>query len=132
MAFLVLVLIATVWLFRVMPKGFIPSEDRSLIYGLTEAAEGISWEAMKRQQQALAAIAKQDPNVEAFMSSAGARAGSITGSNSGVLVIRLKPRSERELSADEIIQGNCARSWPRSPGFGPFCKTRRPSRSAAG
>ena len=104
MVFLVLVMIATVWLFRLVPKGFIPSEDRSLIYGLTEAAEGISWEAMKQQQQALAAVAAQEPNIEAFMSSAGARAGSITGSNSGFLVIRLKPRSERELSADEIIQ----------------------------
>ena len=74
MVFLVLVLVATVWLFRVVPKGFIPNEDRSLIYGLTEAAEGISWEAMKRQQQALAAVAAQEPNIEAFMSSAGARA----------------------------------------------------------
>jgi HAE1 family hydrophobic/amphiphilic exporter-1 len=104
LVFLILVMIATVWLFRVVPKGFIPSEDRSLIYGLTEAAEGISWEAMRQQQQALAAIAKQEPNIEAFMSSAGARVGSITGSNSGFLVIRLKPRSERELSADAIIQ----------------------------
>ncbi|MDO8942864.1 MAG: efflux RND transporter permease subunit, partial [Desulfobacterales bacterium] len=102
MVFLVLILVATVWLFRVVPKGFIPNEDRSLIYGLTEAAEGISWEAMQRQQQALAAVAAQEPNIEAFMSSAGARAGSITGSNSGILVIRLKPRSERELSADEV------------------------------
>ena len=37
------------------------------------------------------------------MSSAGARAGSITGSNSGVLFIRLKPRSERQLTVDGII-----------------------------
>jgi HAE1 family hydrophobic/amphiphilic exporter-1 len=104
MAFLVLVMVATVGLFRTVPKGFIPSEDRALIYGLTEAAEGISWEAMRQQQQTLAAIAKQEPNVAAFMSSAGARAGSITGSNSGFLVIRLKPRAERELSADAVIQ----------------------------
>jgi len=59
---------------------------------------------MQRQQQALAEVLRQDPNVEAFMSSAGARAGSITGQNTGILVLRLKPRSERELSADEIIQ----------------------------
>jgi len=71
---------------------------------MTEAAEGISWDAMQRQQQALAEVLRQDPNVEAFMSSAGARAGSITGQNTGILVLRLKPRSERELSADEIIQ----------------------------
>jgi len=104
LALLALVLVATGWLFKAVPKGFIPSEDRSLIYVMTEAAEGISWDAMQRQQQALAEVLRQDPNVEAFMSSAGARAGSITGQNTGILVLRLKPRSERELSADEIIQ----------------------------
>ncbi len=101
---LAVVVAATGWLFKVVPKGFIPSEDRSQIYVMTEAAEGISWEAMQRQQRALAEVLRQDPNVEAFMSSAGARAGSITGQNTGILVLRLKPRSEREHSADEIIQ----------------------------
>jgi len=102
--FLVIVLVLTGWLFKVVPKGFIPSEDRSLIYVMTEAAEGISWEAMQRQQRSLAEVVRQDPNVEAFMSSAGARAGSITGQNTGFLVLRLKPRTERQSSADEIIQ----------------------------
>ncbi len=59
---------------------------------------------MQRHQQALAEIVSRDPNVESFMSSAGARAGSITGSNSGVLFIRLKPRSERRLTVDQIIE----------------------------
>ena len=103
MLFLAVVMALTFWLFKIVPKGFIPSEDRSQIFALTEAAEDISWDSMQRHQQALAEIVRRDPSVESFMSSAGARAGSITGSNSGVLFIRLKPRSERQLTVDEII-----------------------------
>ncbi len=104
MVFLAIVMALTFWLFKIVPKGFIPSEDRSQIFALTEAAEDISWDAMRRHQQELAAIVSRDPNVESFMSSAGARAGSITGSNSGVLFIRLKPREERQLTVDQIIE----------------------------
>ena len=104
MVFLLVVVALTVWIFRMVPKGFIPSEDRAIVYGPTEAAEGISFEAMKRLQQALAEIVRQDPNVEAFMSNAGSRPGGIAGGNTGTLFLRLKPRHERELSADEVIQ----------------------------
>ncbi len=104
MLFLVVVVGLTVVLFRMVPKGFIPSEDRSIVYGPTEAAEGISFEAMKRLQQAVADIVREDPNVEAFMSNAGSRPGGIAGGNTGTLFMVLKPRSERTLSADEVIQ----------------------------
>ena len=104
MLFLVVIVGLTVVLFRMVPKGFIPSEDRSIVYGPTEAAEGISFEAMKRLQQALADIVRQDENVEAFMSNAGSRPGGIAGGNTGTLFMVLKPRSERTLSADEFIQ----------------------------
>jgi HAE1 family hydrophobic/amphiphilic exporter-1 len=103
-AFLVIVVALTFWLFRIVPKGFIPSEDRAIIYGPTEAAEGISFEAMKRQQQAVAEVVRQNPNVEAFMSSAGSRPGGIAGGNTGSLFLTLKPRKERELTVDQIIQ----------------------------
>jgi HAE1 family hydrophobic/amphiphilic exporter-1 len=104
MLFLVVIVGLTVVLFRMVPKGFIPSEDRSIIYGPTEAAEGISFEAMKRLQQAVADIVREDENVEAFMSNAGSRPGGIAGGNTGTLFMVLKPRSERTLSADEFIQ----------------------------
>ena len=96
-------LIATVYLFRIMPLGFLPSEDTGQIFAFTEAQQGISFEDMKRHQQALASLVIQDPNVEAFMSSVGA-GGPNASSNTGRMFIRLKPRSERLLSADEIIQ----------------------------
>ncbi|MBF0508139.1 MAG: efflux RND transporter permease subunit, partial [Deltaproteobacteria bacterium] len=97
------VLVAMVYMFKIIPKGFIPNEDTGQVFALTEAAESISFEAMVERQKALAAIVKEDPNVEGFFSSAGARGG-ITSTNSGILFMRLKPRAERKLSADELIQ----------------------------
>jgi hydrophobic/amphiphilic exporter-1 (mainly G- bacteria), HAE1 family len=97
-----LMLLATVYLSTVIPLGFLPSEDTGQIFAFTEAAQGISFEAMKQHQQAVAAIISQDPHVEAFMSSIGASTISAAG-NTGRLFIRLKPRSERP-GVDEIIQ----------------------------
>ena len=96
-------LLATAWLFVAIPKGFLPSEDTGQIFGFTEAAQGISFEAMGRHQQALAAVVRQDPNVEAFSSSIGASGPNAAG-NQGRIFIRLKDRDARRLSADEVIQ----------------------------
>jgi hydrophobic/amphiphilic exporter-1 (mainly G- bacteria), HAE1 family len=98
-----LILVATIYLFMIVPKGFLPSEDTGQIIGFTEATQGISFDSMGAHQKEVAAIISQDPNVEAFMSSIGASGGS-PATNTGRLNIRLKPRKERELSADEIIQ----------------------------
>jgi HAE1 family hydrophobic/amphiphilic exporter-1 len=97
------ILAVTVYLFWRMPTGFLPSEDISQVFSFTEAQQGISFEEMKRHQQEIAAIILKDPNVEAFMSSVGAGGANNSG-NTGRIIIRLKPRSERKLSADEVIQ----------------------------
>jgi HAE1 family hydrophobic/amphiphilic exporter-1 len=94
---------ATVVLFYVMPKGFLPTEDTGQIFAITEAQQGISFDDMRKHQQELVDIIAQDPNVEAFMSSIGA-GGPNAAANSGRIFMRLKPRSERKLSADQIIQ----------------------------
>ncbi len=99
----ILLTILTVWLFTKVPSGLLPNDDLGAIFGFSEAAQGTSFEEMKRYQQQLAEIVSKDPNVEAFMSSAGA-GGVRGGGNSGFMFIRLKPRSERELNADQIIQ----------------------------
>jgi HAE1 family hydrophobic/amphiphilic exporter-1 len=57
---------------------------------------------MARHQQEVAKIIKADPNIEVFGSSAGGRGGG--ASNSGFLFIRLKPRNERKLTADETVE----------------------------
>jgi HAE1 family hydrophobic/amphiphilic exporter-1 len=102
MAASVALLLVTGWMFAVMPTGFLPSDDTGLVTATTEAAQGISFESMARHQQALARIVGQDPNVAAYMSSVGA-SGASASANSGRIVMRLKPRSERKLSADEVI-----------------------------
>jgi len=93
------VLVATIFLFRVIPQGFFPSEDTGQINGSTEAAQGTSFEAMREHQMAVAKIVAANTNIAAFMSAIGTGAG-----NNGRLFMRLKPRAERHLSADEVIQ----------------------------
>src|SRR6185436_4427818 len=66
------VLIATCFLFVKIPKGFFPTEDTGQLLMITEAAQDISFEAMRDHQQALAKIVAEDPNVLNFMSSIGA------------------------------------------------------------
>ena len=98
-----LLLLATLYLFMMMSKGFLPNEDTGLIFGFTEAEEGISFEAMVRHQKEIMAIVGQDPNVESFMSSVGAGGPNVAG-NTGRIFIRLKPLSERRLNVDQLIQ----------------------------
>jgi HAE1 family hydrophobic/amphiphilic exporter-1 len=99
----VLLTLATGYLFTKIPMGFLPSEDTGQIFAFTEAAQGISFEDMVRHQKELAAIVSKDPNIDAFMSAVGASGVSVSN-NTGRMFMRLKPRSERKLSADEIIQ----------------------------
>jgi HAE1 family hydrophobic/amphiphilic exporter-1 len=99
------VLVATVYLFIVIPKGFFPDEDVNRVIANTEAAQDISFEAMREHQLAAMAIVKADPNIEGFISSIGGGAGPGSSTmNNGRFFMRLKERSERELSANQIIQ----------------------------
>jgi HAE1 family hydrophobic/amphiphilic exporter-1 len=90
-------------LFYIIPKGFLPADDTNQLMATTEAQQGISFESMKAHQLALMEIVKNDPNIDGFMSNVGPSGVSPTG-NSGRMVIRLKPRSERKLNADEVAQ----------------------------
>ena len=86
-----LILLVTVWQFVVIPKGFLPAEDRSQIFISTEAAQGISFESMRQHQLELNKIAFDDPNRRDFFSTIG----SFTASNAGILFIHLKDRAQR-------------------------------------
>ncbi|PYQ08721.1 MAG: acriflavine resistance protein B [Acidobacteria bacterium] len=120
------VLVATVWLFRIMPTGFLPSEDTNQAFAFTEAAQGIGFDEMVAHQQALAAIVGADPNVVAYMSSIGATGPNAT-SNSGRIFMRLKPRAQRKLSADEVIE-ELRPKLARVPGIRAFVQNLPPIR----
>jgi HAE1 family hydrophobic/amphiphilic exporter-1 len=94
MGLTVAMMAATVWLFVTIPKGFLPDQDTGQAVGFTEAQEGIGFDALIAHQQQVMAIVKDDPAVDAFMSSCGARNN--VGANQGIVFMRMKPRGERE------------------------------------
>jgi len=98
------ILAATVYLFQIVPKGFLPAEDTGRIFAQTEAAEGTSFDAMLGYQQQLASIVAKHPDVYSFMSSVGARGSQSTGTNTGTIFMRLRDKPERKKSVDEVIQ----------------------------
>jgi HAE1 family hydrophobic/amphiphilic exporter-1 len=93
----------TFYLFGAVPKGFIPTGDTGLLFGNTEAAQGISLDDMIKHQNKIAEIIKNDPNVQSYASSVGS-GGRNNSSNSGTIFIALKPLGQRKLSADDVIQ----------------------------
>jgi hydrophobic/amphiphilic exporter-1 (mainly G- bacteria), HAE1 family len=93
----ILSLVATYALFKVSSYGFLPSEDTGQIFGFTEGPQGMSFQSMVEHQQALTAIIRRDPNVDNYMST-------VISNNAGRIFIRMKPHSQRPLSADELIQ----------------------------
>ena len=103
LAFSALILIGTLYLGAVAPKGFLPSEDQGQLIGTTETVEGTSFDGIVKHQVAVAALVAQDPNVAGFMSAVGASNRTPT-MNQARLFIRLKPRDQRSLSADEVAQ----------------------------
>jgi HAE1 family hydrophobic/amphiphilic exporter-1 len=95
----------TVYLFGVVPKGFLPSEDQGRFMVNTEAAQGISYDDMSRHQLQVASLLQNDPNVYMSNIMVGAIGNSGGALNTGRIWVELKPRGERQMSVDEVIAG---------------------------
>jgi HAE1 family hydrophobic/amphiphilic exporter-1 len=93
----VLLLAATVYLFRIIPMGFIPSQDMSQLNGQIEMAQGLGYDQMVAHQVAVQKMLRADPDIESITSSIG-------GNGGGRLQVQLVPRDKRTLSADEIVE----------------------------
>jgi hydrophobic/amphiphilic exporter-1 (mainly G- bacteria), HAE1 family len=96
-----LILAVTTWQFIEIPKGFLPAEDNSQIFVSTEAAQGISFDAMKKHEFELNQVALNDPNTYEFFSNVGG----FTSSNSGILFIHLKDRAHRPKIPSQMMLG---------------------------
>ncbi len=97
------VFVVTVLLFYVIPKGFIPNDDTGQIVGYTEAAEGISFTEMSRHQEQMVDIIRRNQNVIGVLSTVG-QSDVSAASNTGNILILLKPASQRHEGVDEIIE----------------------------
>src|SRR6516165_3427081 len=92
-------LVATIYGYAIMPKGFFPTEDTGLILGVAEAAPDISVSAMADRIQQLGHIVIADPDVD----NAYYWIGPNPTVSQGRMMINLKPRSDRAASASEIM-----------------------------
>ncbi|HEY5742189.1 MAG TPA: efflux RND transporter permease subunit, partial [Terrimicrobiaceae bacterium] len=95
-------LVITIVLYLLVPKGLLPQQDTGLLIGVTDAAQDISFPAMLALQRTVTDIVSKDPDVERVAAFVGAGTVNPTP-NTGRLYIVLKPREDREFSADEII-----------------------------
>jgi multidrug efflux pump len=98
-----LVTIATaclsVYLYILVPKGFFPQQDTGRVMGSVQAAQDISFQAMREKMKQFVNIVMQDPAVNTVVAFAGGN----TAYNNGRMFITLKPISERKISADQVI-----------------------------
>jgi multidrug efflux pump len=87
-----------VYLFMIVPKGFFPTEDTGRLVGRIRADQGISFQLMRQKLSSFMSVIQVDPAVDTVVGFTGG-----TQTNSGFVFVQLKPLSERQNSATEII-----------------------------
>jgi hydrophobic/amphiphilic exporter-1 (mainly G- bacteria), HAE1 family len=90
-------IVGAIWLYRFVPKGFIPSQDQGSLSVSTEAPQDISFDGMVKMQQQVAKVIRANKDIDAYMSN-------VSGGNAGRLMIRLKPRDQRTATPEQIIE----------------------------
>jgi len=110
------VLVATIEMYLVVPKGFIPDQDNDSLNVNVQAAQGTSYYEMVGNVSRIAAILNANPYVDTFFASTGGGFGSM---NQARFNLQLLPRRRRPLSASEIAQ-QIRPLLLRFPGFRAF------------
>jgi HAE1 family hydrophobic/amphiphilic exporter-1 len=93
----VLMLVGTIYLYETMPKGFIPSQDSSMTFGAVLGPQDASFDYMASHVKAVGGILHDDPNVQDTIAF-------VPGGNTGFIFGHMKPRDQRLLSVDQIIE----------------------------
>ncbi|MET0379432.1 MAG: multidrug efflux RND transporter permease subunit [Spongiibacteraceae bacterium] len=101
LALLVATIGLNVFLFAVVPKGFFPQQDTGRIRGFIQADQRTSFPSVREKIAKLMAVLSADPDIETFYEFTGGQAGG--QSNTGTAYAKLKPRAERDASAQEIV-----------------------------
>ena len=104
LAVAILTVAVNAYLFVVVPKGFFPQQDTGRLTGMVQAAQDISFQAMRDKLGQIVEIIRSDPAVENVIGfTGGGGGGSGTTTNTARLFVALKPLAERKLSADQVI-----------------------------
>ncbi len=107
----------SVLLFIVIPKGFFPQQDTGFVSGVIDAAQDISIPAMEKKVLAVGAIAIADSAVHEVHMGVGNGQN-----NSAFFVIDMKPKNERDVSSDQMIQ-RLRPKFARIPGVQVFLQS---------
>jgi HAE1 family hydrophobic/amphiphilic exporter-1 len=87
--------VATIWAFGIVKKGFLPTEDTSIFIVRTEATPGISFQSMLQLQRAVAERIRQDPDV-LYVNSTVQQTPWNPTLNRGSVFVQLKARPDRK------------------------------------
>ena len=93
----------SIYLFVIIPKGFFPQQDSGRLSGNIQAAQDISFQAMRQKLTEVVDIIQSDPAVDNVIAFSGGGGSSSSTTNTGRMFIGLKPLDERKLSADQVI-----------------------------
>ena len=108
---LLLTIAGNVLLYVRVPKAFLPQQDTGQLTGFARGDDGMSFQVMQPKLEAFRKVIMADPAVE----SVAAYIGGQSGVNNAFMMIRLKPRAQRDLSADKVIE-RIRRNQPKVPG----------------
>lgn len=108
--------VATVYLFIVMPKGFMPTVDQGFAFGGSEASEDTSFDKMSGLMQQVNQVLLKNPYVESFGSGVGNG-----GQNQGFMFIDLKADKHRPKA--NVIIGQLEQQFMKIPGLMVFLQS---------
>ena len=100
--FMLATVVATIALYVIVPKGFLPLQDTGLITAVTEAGSDVSFTEMQRRQRQVEDLIRADPDVTGVVSVLGVSPLNATP-NAGRMAIALKPRDDRKNLVGTII-----------------------------
>ena len=123
MALLFVGVLAATWhMFNIIPTGFVPDQDNDSMFVNLQAAQGTTFYDMAKWTQQVADVVIKNPYVDSFMASVGGGPGGGGGggsANNGRIMVQLKPRADRDQSAQQIAQ-QIRPQLLRYPGFRGF------------
>jgi HAE1 family hydrophobic/amphiphilic exporter-1 len=106
-----LLLAGTVYLFTIIPTGFIPTVDTGQLSGQVETVQGLGFDATVARVKDVMDVLARDPNVAGYTANVFGSGGRVN--------VDLKPRDQRSLDADRVIE-ELRPKFARIPGIAVF------------
>ena len=108
---LLLTIGVNVALYVVVPKTFMPQQDTGQLIGFVRGDDGLSFSVMQPKMEIFRKAVLADPAVESVAGFIGGNGGT----NNAFMIVRLKPVSERKVSAQKVIE-RLRENMPKVPG----------------